>query len=65
MRQRKHCDYYIQREEPVYKLHVGDCAKPVNGRFQPRRCKEVCSSYVETAYKMKQALTHLLKETTA
>jgi hypothetical protein len=56
MKYKEHCDFYTNRNEPVYHLYKGDCTKPVNGRFQPHKCEGVCKQYNNTAYRIKEKL---------
>lgn len=61
MRDKTHCDNYIGQPEPSFKLNIGDCTLPVNGRFKPTKCHGVCPKYADMAYKMKQALVKSIK----
>lgn len=56
-RQKEHCNYYTRQREPCFNLNIGDCIKPINGRFSPHVCLGVCNKYDDSAYKIKQGIS--------
>ncbi len=55
-RYKGHCDNYVDKEEPGFNLHCGDCILPVEGRFKPSKCTGICAKYGDTAYQLKHNL---------
>jgi len=56
MKNPKHCDHYVTRDEPCYNLKQGDCTRPINGRWQPGKCKKICKHFTDTAHRLKKLL---------
>jgi hypothetical protein len=57
MRRKKgHCGYYTVEDTPSFNLKIGDCIKPVHGRFNPHKCLGICDKYNDTVYQLKRVL---------
>ena len=55
-RKPEYCDHYTTQDTPSFGIKIGDCTRPICGRFAPTRCIGICSKYSNLSHRVKLAL---------